>query len=73
MSIKNDILNTVDSIKDTLSAVGHKSTAEAEQTRRDVAGDTMTPGEILGSMGNQAKNEVQAGIDHAKVDARTEI
>ena len=73
MSIKDDLKNTFESIKDTLSESGHKSTAEAERTRREVAGDTLTPGEAIASVANEAKNEVQASVDHAKVEARKEI
>jgi hypothetical protein len=73
MSIKDDLKNTFESVKDALSEAGHKSTAEAERTRREVAGDTLTPGETIASVANEAKNEVQAGVDHAKVEARKEI
>jgi hypothetical protein len=45
MSIKDDLKNTVGKIKDAASEAGHKSTAEAEHDRRDVAGDTMTTSE----------------------------
>ena len=73
MSIKDDLNNVIGAVKDTFSEAGHKSTAEAERTRREVAGDTMTPGEKVGSVANEAKNNVQAGVDHAKVEARKEI
>jgi len=73
MSIKDSIKNAVGAVKDSVSEATHKSTAEAERTRRDVAGDTMTPGEKVASAANEAKNSVQAGIDHAKVEARKEI
>jgi hypothetical protein len=73
MSIKDDIKNAVGAVKDSFSEAGHKSAAEAEHERRDLAGDTMTPGEQVGSIANEAKNNVQAGVDHAKVEARKEI
>lgn len=73
MDIKNDLKNMVGAVKDAVSEAGHKSTAEAEATRREVAGDTMTPSEKIGSAANEAKNNVQAGVDHAKVEARKEI
>ena len=73
MSIKDDLNNIVGAVKDTFSEAGHKSTADAEASRREVAGDTMTPGEKLGSMANEAKNSVQGDMDHAKVEARKEI
>jgi len=73
MDIKNDLKNVVDAVKDSISEIGHKSTAQAEHTRRDVAGDTMTTSEKVASIANEATNNVQAGVDHAKVEARKEI
>lgn len=73
MSIKDNINNAVGAVKDAVSEAGHKSAAEAERTRREVAGDTMTTSEKVGSVANEAKNNVQAGIDHAKGEARKEI
>ncbi len=73
MDITNDIKNTIGTVKDAVSEAGHKSAADAEHARRDVAGETMTTSEKLGSMANEAKNNVQAGVDHAKVEARKEI
>jgi ElaB/YqjD/DUF883 family membrane-anchored ribosome-binding protein len=73
MDIKNELRNVVGAVKDAVSEVGHKSTAEAEHARRDIAGDTMTTGEKLGSVANEVKNNAQAGIDHAKVEARKEV
>ena len=73
MSIKDDLKNTVGAIKDSFREATHKNTAEAEHERRDLAGDTLTPGEKLGSIANEAKNNVQAGVDHAKAEARKEI
>jgi hypothetical protein len=73
MSIKDDLKNTVGAIKDSFREATHKSTAESEHERRDLAGDTMTPGEKLGSMANEDKNNLQAGVDHAKAEARKEI
>ncbi len=73
MSIQNDLKNMVGAVKDTLSEAGHKGAADAEHARRDAAGDTMTTGEKISSVANEAKNNVQAGVDHAKVEARKEI
>jgi hypothetical protein len=72
MSIKDNINNAVGTVKDAVSEAGHKSTAEAERERREVAGDTMTTSEKVGSVANEGKNDVQAGIDHAKGEARKE-
>lgn len=64
------IKTVAEDVKDKVNEAAHRSTAEAEQTRRDVAGDAMTPGEKAGSVANQAKNTVQAEIDAAKQEAR---
>jgi hypothetical protein len=70
MDIKKDLGNLVDNVKDAFSEGAHKGTAEAEHEKREVAGDQMTAGENVSSMANEAKNNVQAGVDHAKQDAR---
>ena len=57
-------------VKDYVSEAGHRGAAEGEQAKRDVAGDTMTPGEKLGSVLNQGKENLEAGVDHTKRDVR---
>jgi len=57
-------------VKDRISEAGHRSAAEGEQIKRDVAGDTLTPGEQVGSVLNQGKEDLLAGVDHAKRDVR---
>jgi coenzyme F420-reducing hydrogenase alpha subunit len=64
--------NTIETVKDSVSEKLHEGAAKAEATRRETEGDVMTPAEKLASVANQAKNSVQAGIDHAKVEARKE-
>jgi hypothetical protein len=61
----------LDNVRDAANEAGHRSAADAEQAKRDVAGDQMSVGEKAGSMLNQAKNSTQAEIDAAKLDART--
>jgi len=73
MDIKDEIKNAAGVVKDSISEAAHKAAAEGEHARRDIAGDTMTPGEKVGSVVNETKNNVQAGVDHAKVEARKEI
>jgi hypothetical protein len=70
MDIKETLVKAVDNVKDAFNEGTHRGEAEAERTKRDVAGDQMTPGETVSSYANEAKNNVQAGIDHAKQDAR---
>ena len=55
MGIGDELNKIVNNVKDAVSEAGHKSAAEGEQAKRDVAGDAMTPGEKAGSMANQAK------------------
>lgn len=70
MGLKEEIVKAVDNVRDAVSEGSHRGAAEAEQTKRDLAGDVMTPGENLASMANQAKNSVAAEIDGAKQDIR---
>jgi hypothetical protein len=70
MGLKEEFVKTVDNVKDAASEAGHRSEAAGEQAKRDIAGDTMTPTEQVGSAFNQAKNNVQADLDEAKQKAR---
>ncbi len=70
MGLKDAIDKTVHNVKDAVHEGMHRSTADAEKAKRDVAGDEMTAGEKMGSLLNQGKNEVQADIDRAKRDLR---
>ena len=63
----------IDNVKDSVSEASHRSAADAEQAKRDVAGDQMTTGEKVGSVLNQAKNNVQAETDATKREARNSI
>ncbi len=77
MGLKDALNNAVEGVKDAVanakdsaSEAGHRTAAESEQAKRDVAGDNMTLGEKAGSVFNQAKHSVQADADAAKQDAR---
>ena len=70
MSFERDIDKTAKDVRDSVDELGHRTNANLEQTKRDVAGDAMTPGEKAKSMTNQAKNQVQADLDRAKRDIR---
>jgi hypothetical protein len=70
MGLKHEVDKLTDNVKDTVNEAGHRSDARAEQAKRDVAGDTMTPGEKVGSAVNQAKNNLQADVDATKRDVR---
>ncbi len=71
MDIKHELGKVVDNVKDAFNEGTHKGTAEAEHEKRELAGDQMSVGEKAASMANEAKNNVQAGLDHAKQDVRS--
>ncbi|MDQ2663792.1 MAG: hypothetical protein M3Y18_07155 [Candidatus Eremiobacteraeota bacterium] len=70
MDLKDEMNKFGNNVKNTVNEAGHRSAAEGEQAKRDVAGDEMTASEKIGSMVNQAKNTVQADTDGAKRDIR---
>ncbi len=70
MGIKDELEKIGHNVKDAVSEGMHRGTADAEQTKRDVAGDDMTPAEKAASVANQGKNTVQAEIDAAKRNVR---
>jgi len=70
VGLKDAINKVVDNVKDTANEASHKSAAEGEQAKRDVAGDQMSVGENLGSMANQAKEELQGETAATKRDVR---
>jgi hypothetical protein len=70
MGLKDTVDKAIDNVKDATNEAVHNGTADAEQAKRDVAGDALTPEERLDSMANQAKNRAQATIDSAKQKVR---
>jgi F0F1-type ATP synthase membrane subunit b/b' len=70
MGLKDDTTKALENAKDRLSEGGHDAVANAEQAKRDLVGDELTPDEVAGSKLNQAKNEIQAGVDRAKREIR---
>jgi hypothetical protein len=70
MGLKEEFVKVIDNVRDAVSEAGHRTDAEAEQAKRDVAGDAMTPGEHIESIANQAKHTVAAEVDSAKQDLR---
>lgn len=64
------VKDTVDNVRDGVNEAGHRTQADAEQQKRNLAGDEMTTGEKAKSMFNQGKNEVQAEYDKTKRDVR---
>jgi hypothetical protein len=70
MGLKDEFNKAVENVKDAASEGLHRSKAEGEQAKRDVAGDEMTTGEKVGSVVKQATNSVQADLHAAKRDIR---
>jgi F0F1-type ATP synthase membrane subunit b/b' len=68
--VKDAVKHGVENTKDAVNEAQHRSQAEGEQAKRDIAGDAMTPTEYAGSVVNQTVNEAQASISHAKRDVR---
>jgi hypothetical protein len=77
MGLKDEVTKVVEDVKDAgknvkdeVSEGIHRGTADAEQKKREMAGDQMTTGEKANSIINQGKQTAQADIDAMKHDAR---
>ena len=70
MSNKDTIKNTIDDVRDTANEAKHRTVAEAEHARRDIAGNDMTLGDKTKSAANELKNRAQAEIDKTKRELR---
>jgi hypothetical protein len=77
MSLKDTIDEGIESvkkaganIKDAVSEAGHRSAAEGEEAKRQVAGDAMSPVAKAGSLLNETKESVLADVDKTKRDLR---
>ena len=69
-NISKTVSNAVDNAKDAASEAGHRTEAQTEQAKRDVAGDSMSVGDKTKSVLNQTKEETLANVDTAKQDIR---
>lgn len=69
-SITDEVKRGVQDVRDSAAEAVHHSAAEAEKTRREVDGDTMTPGEKVASGFDEAKERLKAGADAAKRNIR---
>jgi hypothetical protein len=79
MSLKDTIDEGIESlkkagenIKDAISEAGHRSAAEGEEAKRNVAGDVMSPADKAGSLLNETKESVLADVDKVKQDLRND-
>jgi hypothetical protein len=59
-----------ENVKDAVNEKLHRGAAEAERTRRDVAGDELSPSDRAASVANEVKSRAQAEIDALKQSAR---
>ena len=66
----NEIKDTVKDIRDAAKEGWHRGSAEAEHEKRAEFGDVMTPGEKAGSVVNETKENVKAGVDRTKREIR---
>ena len=67
---KDAIKDTIADAKDATNETLHRSAADAERTRREVEGESMTPGEKVASGASEAKHRVEAEIDKTKRNVR---
>jgi hypothetical protein len=68
--VVENVMDAGKNVKDEVSEGIHRGTADAEQKKREIAGDQMTTGEKAHSILNQEKQTAQADIDAMKRDAR---
>jgi len=64
-NLKADASDVIDETKNRAQATG-------ERAKRTVAGDSMTPGEKIGSHLKEAGHELKAGLDKASRELRHE-
>ncbi len=64
------IKDTIDNVHDSASEAMHRSSADAERARRDLAGDTMSTTDKVTSIANETKERVGAEMDRTKVEVR---
>lgn len=69
-SITDQVKKGIQDVRDSAGEAMHHSAAEAEKTRRETAGDTMTPGQKVASGVDEAKQRIEEGADHAKRNIR---
>ncbi|HET9342156.1 MAG TPA: hypothetical protein VFO25_04505 [Candidatus Eremiobacteraceae bacterium] len=69
----DDVKKTVDDAKDAASEIKHRSEAEIEKAKRDIAGDDMTTGEKVKSVVHEDVERTKADVDKAKREVRDKI
>ncbi len=71
--VKHGFKHAAADVKDGANEARHRSAADAERAKRDIAGDQLTPGEYADSVGKEAVNRTKAGIDQAKRNVRDAV
>ncbi|MBV8198523.1 MAG: hypothetical protein JO263_10335 [Candidatus Eremiobacteraeota bacterium] len=66
----NRIAKVAKDVRDMARETLHRSAADAERERRDLAGDTMTTGEKVKSAASEVQQRAQANVDRAKRKVR---
>jgi hypothetical protein len=62
----DQVKKAVENTKDAAHELEHRTKAELERAKRDIAGDTMTTGEKVKSFANEDLEKTKADIDEAK-------
>jgi hypothetical protein len=73
MDIGKTVKDAVDNASDIVKEALHRSTAEAEHARREAGDPTMTTGQKIASVANEAKNRVEASVVKARREARKHL
>ncbi|MDQ2817840.1 MAG: hypothetical protein M3T49_06465 [Candidatus Eremiobacteraeota bacterium] len=68
--LKNDFNKAVDNVKDSVDQAKHKSQADGERAKRDVAGKDMTASEKVESTVKEGGHNLGADWDKTKKDVR---
>lgn len=66
----DDVKKTFDDAKDTASEIKHRTTADVEKAKREIAEDDMTTGEKVKSVVHEDAERAKAEIDKAKREMR---
>ena len=66
----DEVKKAVDDVKDAANEAKHRTTADIEKAKRDVAGDEMTTGEKVKSFVHEDVERTKADIDKAKREVR---
>jgi hypothetical protein len=64
--VKHAVKDTIANVRDAERETTHRANADAERSRREFAGDTMTPREKIESGAGEVKERVQAEVDKGK-------